>query len=253
MSLHEDHLGLVKVESSDFRAVEISTARVACFGRSLRSSCLFRVASTVKRSLRSTSRSTSLCTSSSLVPSQSHQPSHCRIRVKEVATGPSPLHSSAVVFLWLHTGREERRRDRAASATATVAAPSLCYCTVMAIIADFMLVWLPAPTVSLKPPLALSAGPIAKFFHTCPDNAFQRNGLKLFAVIYCMTTKMMSCQKYYVVFEGLERGIYDSWERCQPLVYRYKGAVFKSFDSLEVAENHMYEYVQKKYGVQEKW
>ncbi|KAF3784367.1 Pentatricopeptide repeat-containing protein [Nymphaea thermarum] len=64
------------------------------------------------------------------------------------------------------------------------------------------------------------------------------------------TTKMMPRQKYYVAFEERERGIYDSWERCQPLVYRYKGAVFKSFDSLEVAENHMYEYVQKKYGVQ---
>lgn len=29
---------------------------------------------------------------------------------------------------------------------------------VMAIIADFMLVWLPAPTVSLRPPLTVSAG-----------------------------------------------------------------------------------------------
>ncbi|KAK9283933.1 hypothetical protein L1049_012190 [Liquidambar formosana] len=71
---------------------------------------------------------------------------------------------------------------------------------VMAIIADFMLVWLPAPTVSLRPPLAISAGPIAKFFYSCPDNAFQvalagtsysllqrigaigRNGAKLFVV-----------------------------------------------------------------------
>ncbi|OUZ99576.1 Protein of unknown function DUF3411 [Macleaya cordata] len=71
---------------------------------------------------------------------------------------------------------------------------------VMAIIADFMLVWLPAPTVSLRPPLAVNAGSIAKFFHSCPDNAFQialsgtsysflqrlgsimRNGAKLFAV-----------------------------------------------------------------------
>ncbi|XP_043692437.1 protein RETICULATA-RELATED 4, chloroplastic-like [Telopea speciosissima] len=70
----------------------------------------------------------------------------------------------------------------------------------MAIIADFMLVWLPAPTVSLRPPLAVGAGPIAKFFRGCPDNAFQvalagssysllqrvgaimRNGAKLFAV-----------------------------------------------------------------------
>ncbi|KAJ7959736.1 protein RETICULATA-RELATED 4, chloroplastic-like [Quillaja saponaria] len=71
---------------------------------------------------------------------------------------------------------------------------------VMAILADFMLVYLPAPTVPLRPPLAISAGPIAKFFHNCPDNAFQvalagtpysllqrigaivRNGAKLFAV-----------------------------------------------------------------------
>ncbi|OAY48503.1 protein RETICULATA-RELATED 4, chloroplastic [Manihot esculenta] len=71
---------------------------------------------------------------------------------------------------------------------------------VMAIIADFMLVYLPAPTVSLRPPLASSAGHIAKFFYSCPDNAFQvalagtsysflqrlgsivRNGAKLFAV-----------------------------------------------------------------------
>ncbi|XP_077218416.1 protein RETICULATA-RELATED 4, chloroplastic-like [Tasmannia lanceolata] len=71
---------------------------------------------------------------------------------------------------------------------------------VMAIIADFMLVWLPSPTVSLQPALAVSAGPIAKFFFSCPDNAFQvalsgtsysilhrigaivRNGAKLFAV-----------------------------------------------------------------------
>ncbi|KAG4129923.1 hypothetical protein ERO13_D09G109800v2 [Gossypium hirsutum] len=71
---------------------------------------------------------------------------------------------------------------------------------VMAIIADFMLVYLPAPTVSLRPPLAVNAGAISKFFYSCPDNAFQvalpgtsysllqrlgavmRNGAKLFAV-----------------------------------------------------------------------
>uniref|UniRef100_A0A0D9YK74 Uncharacterized protein n=1 Tax=Oryza glumipatula TaxID=40148 RepID=A0A0D9YK74_9ORYZ len=71
---------------------------------------------------------------------------------------------------------------------------------VMAIVADFMLVYLPAPTVSLQPPLATNAGHIANFFHNCPDNAFQialagrsysllqrlgailRNGAKLFTV-----------------------------------------------------------------------
>lgn len=76
----------------------------------------------------------------------------------------------------------------------------VCADVIMAIIADFMLVWLPAPTVSLRPPVALSAGVVAKFFSGCPDNAFQvalagtsysflqrigaivRNGAKLFAV-----------------------------------------------------------------------
>ncbi|TKY67963.1 RETICULATA-RELATED 4 [Spatholobus suberectus] len=76
----------------------------------------------------------------------------------------------------------------------------VCADVVMAIVADFMLVWLPAPTVSLRPPLAISAGPIAKFFYGCPENAFQvalagtsytviqrigaivRNGAKLFVV-----------------------------------------------------------------------
>ncbi|CAL5212004.1 unnamed protein product [Lathyrus oleraceus] len=76
----------------------------------------------------------------------------------------------------------------------------VCADVVMAIVADFMLVWLPAPTVSLRPPLSVSAGLIAKFFFGCPENAFQvalagssfsliqrigaivRNGAKLFAV-----------------------------------------------------------------------
>ncbi|XP_071728025.1 protein RETICULATA-RELATED 4, chloroplastic-like [Rutidosis leptorrhynchoides] len=71
---------------------------------------------------------------------------------------------------------------------------------VMAVIADFMLVFLPAPTVSLRPPISLNAGRLAKFFYNCPDNAFQtalggtsysllqrlgataRNGTKLFGV-----------------------------------------------------------------------
>ncbi|GKB99883.1 reticulata-related 4, chloroplastic-like protein [Tanacetum coccineum] len=76
----------------------------------------------------------------------------------------------------------------------------VCADVIMAIIADFMLVWLPAPTVSLRPPVAISANLVTKFFSKCPDNAFQvalagtsysllqrigaivRNGAKLFAV-----------------------------------------------------------------------
>ncbi|XP_022982741.1 protein RETICULATA-RELATED 4, chloroplastic-like [Cucurbita maxima] len=76
----------------------------------------------------------------------------------------------------------------------------VCADVIMAIVADFMLVWLPAPTVSLKPPLTISAGLLTKVFYGCPENAFQvafagtsysflqrvgavvRNGAKLFAV-----------------------------------------------------------------------
>ncbi|CAL0334249.1 unnamed protein product [Lupinus luteus] len=89
----------------------------------------------------------------------------------------------------------DRRRDKFFDELEIVFAD-----VVMAILADFMLVYLPAPTVSLRPPLAINAGHIAKFFHNCPDNAFQvalsgtpysllqrigaivRNGSKLFAV-----------------------------------------------------------------------
>ncbi|XP_055834245.1 protein RETICULATA-RELATED 4, chloroplastic [Solanum dulcamara] len=90
----------------------------------------------------------------------------------------------------------ERRRENFFNELEIVVAD-----VVMAVIADFMLVYLPAPTVSLRPRMAaVSAGRIAKFFYNCPDNAFQmalpgtsysllqrigaiaRNGTKLFAV-----------------------------------------------------------------------
>lgn len=89
----------------------------------------------------------------------------------------------------------ERRRENFFNELEIVVAD-----VVMAVIADFMLVYLPAPTVSLRPRMAGDAGRIAKFFYNCPDNAFQmalpgtsysllqrlgaiaRNGSKLFAV-----------------------------------------------------------------------
>ncbi|CAI9106300.1 OLC1v1005427C1 [Oldenlandia corymbosa var. corymbosa] len=89
----------------------------------------------------------------------------------------------------------ERRRENFFNELEIVVAD-----VVMAVIADFMLVYLPAPTISLRPPIGMNAGGIAKFFYSCPDNAFQialggasysllqrigaiaRNGAKLFAV-----------------------------------------------------------------------
>ncbi len=41
--------------------------------------------------------------------------------------------------------------------------------------------------------------------------------------------------KYYVVFEGYQPGIYDSWEECAAQVNGYKGASYRSFDSCEEA------------------
>lgn len=73
----------------------------------------------------------------------------------------------------------------------------------MAIIADFMLTWLPAPTMSFRPRPKTSNG-LANFLARCPDNAFQkvpagseafslamratailRNGAKLLGVGFC--------------------------------------------------------------------
>ncbi len=42
-------------------------------------------------------------------------------------------------------------------------------------------------------------------------------------------------KKYYVVWEGLAPGIYDTWEECQLQTAGYKGARFKSFSTLEEA------------------
>ena len=41
--------------------------------------------------------------------------------------------------------------------------------------------------------------------------------------------------KYYVVWEGLAPGIYDSWEECQLQVKNYKGAKYKSFPTKDAA------------------
>lgn len=43
----------------------------------------------------------------------------------------------------------------------------------MAILADFALTWLPAPTLPLSPKLASGSNALARFLQNCPDNAFQ--------------------------------------------------------------------------------
>lgn len=48
-------------------------------------------------------------------------------------------------------------------------------------------------------------------------------------------------KKYYAVKIGKVPGIYDSWEECQANVSGVSGAIFKSFRSLEEAENFLNE------------
>lgn len=43
-------------------------------------------------------------------------------------------------------------------------------------------------------------------------------------------------QKYYVVWQGVQPGIYDNWDACQAQIKGVSGARYKSFDSREAAE-----------------
>lgn len=47
---------------------------------------------------------------------------------------------------------------------------------------------------------------------------------------------MMKKQKYYVVWAGVNPGIYTSWTDCQLQTKGYEGAKYKSFESREEAE-----------------
>ncbi len=45
----------------------------------------------------------------------------------------------------------------------------------------------------------------------------------------------MKKYKYYVVWDGLAPGVYDSWEECRLQIEGYKGAKYKAFDTKEAA------------------
>lgn len=45
----------------------------------------------------------------------------------------------------------------------------------------------------------------------------------------------MGKKKYYVVWNGVDPGVYDSWTECQLQIKGFKDARYKSFDSLEAA------------------
>lgn len=47
---------------------------------------------------------------------------------------------------------------------------------------------------------------------------------------------MAKKKKYYVVWEGNETGIFDTWKECQQHIKGYGGAKYKSFPTLQAAE-----------------
>jgi ribonuclease HI len=46
----------------------------------------------------------------------------------------------------------------------------------------------------------------------------------------------MAKKKFYVVWDGSETGIFDSWQKCKAVTQNYPQAKFKSFESLEMAK-----------------
>jgi ribonuclease HI len=46
----------------------------------------------------------------------------------------------------------------------------------------------------------------------------------------------MAKKKYYVVWSGIQPGIYTSWEECQAQIFGVKQALYKAFDNLEEAQ-----------------
>jgi len=57
----------------------------------------------------------------------------------------------------------------------------------------------------------------------------------------------MAKQKFYVVWNGLNPGIYDSWDECKRQVDNFEGALYKSFPNREFAEkafqSHPYKFI----------
>lgn len=61
-------------------------------------------------------------------------------------------------------------------------------------------------------------------------------------------------KKYYVVWSGRKKGVFDSWEDCKKSIEGFSQARYKGFENKEEAEkafnNHYYDYF--KIGKQDK-
>ena len=46
----------------------------------------------------------------------------------------------------------------------------------------------------------------------------------------------MAKQKFYVVWKGHQTGIFTSWAECEKQIKGFESALYKSFESLEIAQ-----------------
>jgi len=46
----------------------------------------------------------------------------------------------------------------------------------------------------------------------------------------------MKSPKYYVVWKGREPGVFNNWEECKQQIFEFQGAIYKSFPTLEEAQ-----------------
>jgi ribonuclease HI len=60
----------------------------------------------------------------------------------------------------------------------------------------------------------------------------------------------MAKQKFYVIWDGIETGVFDSWSKCKSLIHNYPNAKYKSFLTLEMAKkafsSNYYDFAGKK-------
>ena len=45
--------------------------------------------------------------------------------------------------------------------------------------------------------------------------------------------------KFYAVKKGFKPGIYNNWEECKAQVFKFPGAIYKSFETLSEAQNFL--------------
>lgn len=60
------------------------------------------------------------------------------------------------------------------------------------------------------------------------------------AYLHIGSTNFLLTMKYYVVWKGHDKGVFDNWSQCSNSIKGYRGALYKSFKTLAEAEYAFY-------------